>query len=182
MVKQGETIRSRGAKKIAQKIIKVHNSYWEHWSKIHLVYIPLIIFITIGVLVMIYSFRNMRQNNTDLTNVSFAMFVTLASASFSYAKTYDRNKEKDRPRINKIISAGETSMQAAIFFLFSSALKYINLRLIHIFPKGFVLSAIYWLIYATYFLCFILAFYFAIFAVFYLNTILIKRFHEPKEL
>ena len=127
---------------------------------------------------IIYSFRNMNQNNTDLTNVSFAMFVTLASASFSYARTYDPDKHK--LRISKIISAGEKSMQAAIFFLFSSALKYINLRLVSIFPKGYLRTSVFGLIYFTYFLCFIMAFYFAIIAVFYLNSILIKRFHEPK--
>lgn len=158
---------------------RLYDYYWQHWGKIHLIYIPLAIFITIGVLVIVYSFRNMKQNNTDLTNVSFAMFVTLASASFSYARTYD--PEKDKARVKKIIGTGETALQAAICFLFSSALKYINLRLVTILPKGYLLSAVYGLIYITYFLCFILAFYFAIFSVFHLNTILVRRFHEPKD-
>ena len=160
--------------KFLKNIIRGFRYYKNNFGKIHLIYVPLVVCTSIGALLILYSFLNMEKDTTALTNVSFAMFVTLSSVCFGYAKVFEI--EKNVRLMNRIIVAGESSLQAAIYFVIASALKYVNLRMGLFIPKGKVFTISYDLIYVSYFFCFTLGFYFAVFAVFYINKILNKRF------
>lgn len=165
--------------KFLKKIISAFRYYKNNFGKIHLIYVPLAVCTSIGALLILYSFLNMEKDTTALTNVSFAMFVTLSSVCFGYAKVFEI--EKDGKLMNKIIRAGESSLQAAIYFVIASALKYVNLKMGFFIPKGRIFSITYDVIYVSYFFCFILGFYFAVFAVFYINKLLNKRFLRENE-
>ena len=165
--------------KFLKNIIRGFRYYKNNFGKIHLIYVPLVVCTSIGALLILYSFLNMEKDTTALTNVSFAMFVTLSSVCFGYAKVFEI--EKNVRLMNRIIVAGESSLQAAIYFVIASALKYVNLRMGLFIPKGKVFTITYHLIYVSYFFCFTLGFYFAVFAVFYINKILNKRFLRDHE-
>ncbi len=163
-------------KKILRTIIKAARHYRNNFGKIHLVYVPLVVCASIGALLILYSFLNREKDTTALTNVSFAMFVTLSSVCFGYARVFDQPKELKL--VVKITKAGESALQAAIYFVIASALKYVNLKMSVFIPKGTFFNITYVIIYVSYFFCFILGFYFAVFAVFSINNILNNRFYR----
>lgn len=166
-------------KAVVRLLVKAIKHYRNNFGKVHLVYVPLVVCASIGALLILYSFLNREKDTTALTNISFAMFVTLSSVCFSYARVFDQPKQLKL--VIKITKAGESSLQAAIYFVIASALKYVSLKMGLFIPKGSFYSVTYALIYLSYFFCFILGFYFAVFAVFYINNILNNRFYRHED-
>lgn len=80
---------------------------------------PLLLASFMGALYGLFMVLNFREDTTSITNASFAIMVSLAAVSFSFARVVESDELKDR-----IMFAGERLLHAAILVLIASILKY----------------------------------------------------------
>lgn len=99
----------------------------DNFNKIFVVILPSIIFAILGFSILLYSFKNIREDTTYLTNYGFAILIGLSSVCFSWTRNIDNEKE---PLMLKRVSASaEGFLHCAIIFLLSSIIKYGTLKL-----------------------------------------------------
>lgn len=150
----------------------------DNYYKVFLVILPNFFFGILGVNIIVFNFKNINQDTTNLTNYGFAILAGISSICFSWTRGLD--KDKEQLMIDRISKAGEGSLHCAIIFLLASALKYSSLHLDLIIPKTWklfyvIMNSILTITYAT---CFTLGFIKVNQVVCDINKLLYERLHK----
>ncbi len=150
----------------------------DNYYKVFLVTLPNFFFGILGASIVIYGFKNIKEDTTNLTNYGFAILAGISSICFSWTRGLD--KEKEPLMIDRISQAGEGSLHGAIIFLLASALKYSSIHLDFIIPKTWaifyaIMNPFLTLTYAT---CFTLGFYKVDLVICDINKLLYERLHK----
>ncbi|HBL75987.1 MAG: hypothetical protein A2W90_11260 [Bacteroidetes bacterium GWF2_42_66] len=152
--------------------------FFDNYYKVFLVILPNFFFSILGASIVIYGFKNIEEDTTNLTNYGFAILAAISSVCFSWTRGLDSTKEP--LMIDRIAKAGEGSLHCAIIFLLASALKYSTLHLDVLVPKSWTilystLNLTLILIYGT---CFTLGFYKVDRIICDINKLLYERLHK----
>ncbi len=135
--------------------------------KILTVYCPLGFFFIFGFNLVLRTFGNENIDTTQLTNAGFAIFAGCASICFSWSKTFSE------PNSLFVTDCGERCFLASILFIFASLLKYIFLQQKkEIFALFKFLQQPLLIIFSLFF---VLAFFNALSALFYLSEFLFNK-------
>jgi hypothetical protein len=150
----------------------------DNYYKVNLVLLPNFFFNIIGISVVIYGFRNIKEDTTSLTNYGFAILAGIASVCFSWIRGLDINNEP--LMIERISKAGEGALHCAIIFLLASALKYSTLHLEFLIPKTWIIiyTTINIFLAVIYGTCFSLGFYKVGRIISDINKLLYERLHK----
>lgn len=150
----------------------------DNFNKTFLVTLPNFLFGFVGACIIIYGFKNIKEDTTSLTNYGFAILAGIASICFSWTRGLDQAKEPSM--IARISKAGESSLHCAILFLLASALKYGAIHLDTLIPKSW--KIIYTIVgislTITYSVCFTLGFYKVDRVLCDINKLLYERIHK----
>ncbi len=166
---------------IFRKLINGIKYFKENFYKITLVNLPNFFILLFGYTLILYSFTNLKEDTTFLTNYGFAILVGVASICFSWVRSLDKTSEpKMISRLNKY---GEYAVHAAIIFLLGSVVKYMALHLDILFNlfmlKQWITPRLYVQIVMSSIssLCFTQAFIKANFSISGINLLLYERLH-----
>ncbi len=160
------------------KIRKGLNYYMhDNFYRINLVVLPNFLFSIVGITIVLYGFKNFKEDTTNLTNYGFAILAGIASICFSWIKVLDINKEP--LMFGRVSNAAEGSFQCAITFILASALKYSSLHLEEFIPKSWTIIYLtfYSILGFTYGICFTFGFIKVDNILSDLNKLLYERLH-----
>lgn len=102
------------------------------FNEFFLVIFPNLLFTIFGYGIIIYSFKNVDIDTTNLTNYGFAILAGISSICFSWSKNLNSEDENTSERI---IIIAECFLHTAIIFLLSSAIKYSAIHIDLLIPK-----------------------------------------------
>ena len=164
--------------------MKIHQGFlyvfYENYHKIFMVIIPSVIFAILGGSILLYSFKNINEDTTYLTNYGFAILIGLSSVCFSWTRNLDKEKE---PLMLKTVSASaEGFLHCAIIFLLSSVIKYGTLKIDILFGEEYnlVKTIIISTLSILYGITFTLGFFKVERNLYYINLLLYERQHLNK--
>ena len=155
--------------------------FYENYNKIFIVIIPSVIFALLGGSILLYSFKNINEDTTYLTNYGFAILIGLSSVCFSWTRNLDNEKE---PLMLRTASASaEGFLHCAIIFLLSSIIKYGTLKIDILFGEEYnvVKTIIISILSILYGISFTLGFFKAERNLYYINLMLYERQHLNKK-
>jgi hypothetical protein len=100
-----------------------------------LVRIPDILLYFLITAAVLYNFKNLKSDTTNLTNYGFAILAGMGSICFSWSRCLDSKEES--VAIKKITNAGEVFFHSAVIFLIASIFKYSSLHTEYIIPREY---------------------------------------------
>lgn len=143
-----------------------------------MVELPGLLISLLGTGVILFHFKNIKEDTSNITNYGFAILAGISSICFSWIKTLD--KEIEPEMIKKITHVGESFFYCSILFLILSALKYSSLHLEYIIPKSFspYYNFVYWTTLVTHSFCFTYTFLKLDLVFNQLNILLFQRLNK----
>jgi hypothetical protein len=164
------------AKKIVGILSLIIKFIFSKYNKIWLIIIPDSIFIIFSINVLLYSFLNIKDDTTYLTNYCFAIIIIMASVCFSWVKVL--KEEKEAKTIVVISQCGEMLLHSAVIFLLASSIKFISFHLDYmLFFSKTTIQIFSFLLHISYCYCFLMAYTKTYNAIFKINRILYERLH-----
>jgi len=167
-------------KYVFNKIVQLFE--WFYSSRflglIFIVGIPNLLVVLLSGFFVINLFTDPFYDTTKYTNFGFAIFISLASVSFSWVKSL--NQKEGPIMISKIKAAAENSLYSGILFLISSLIKFSTIKLNEAFPiADNIFSNIGWLfLVIIYVLTFTLSLIKAQSSITKLNSVLYNRLNS----